>query len=180
GLLRQPFAVFELIEKILGQSSGVEPLILFAGGFDLQPDSQPRAQHGLGAQHVLEPRNREFLRIEELRIRPEAHRGSGIVLADGADLFELPLGATILETDVVFLATTSYPALEILRERIDDRDPNTMQAAGELVVLIGEFPARVQPREDQFHARNLLFRVDVDRHTAAVVFYFERTILVKG
>jgi hypothetical protein len=55
-----------------------------------------------------------------------------------------------------------------------------MQAAGELVVLIGEFPARVQPSEDQFHARNLLFRVDVDRHAAAVVFYFERTILVNG
>ena len=51
-----------------------------------------------------------------------------------------------------------------------------MQAAGELIVFVGEFTARVQTAEDQFHCRNALFRVNVHRHAAAIIDNFQRLI----
>ncbi len=51
-----------------------------------------------------------------------------------------------------------------------------MQAAGELVVFIGELAARVQTAQDQLNGRNTLFRVDIYRHTAPVVDHFQRLV----
>ena len=47
-------------------------------------------------------------------------------------------------------------ALELLRERVDDRHADAVQAAGEFVVLVVEFAAGVQAREDQLDAAHLL------------------------
>ena len=44
-----------------------------------------------------------------------------------------------------------------------------MQAAGERVVLVGEFSARVQPGQDDLDPRQAFHRMQVDRHAAAVV-----------
>jgi len=60
------------------------------------------------------------------------------------DLLELRADLAVLEADVVFLAAALDPALEVFRERVDDRDADAVQAAGELVVLVGEFGAGVQ------------------------------------
>lgn len=54
-----------------------------------------------------------------------------------------------------------------------------MQAAGELVVFVGELTARVQTTEDQLNGGNTLFRVDIYRHAAAVVDDFQRLIGVQ-
>ena len=51
-----------------------------------------------------------------------------------------------------------------------------MQAPGELVVLIGEFPPGVQAAKNQFNCRNPLFRVDIHRHSASIVDDFQRLI----
>ncbi len=51
-----------------------------------------------------------------------------------------------------------------------------MQAAGVFVILVREFAARVQAREDQFHATDFLFRVHVHRHAAAVVRHLDEAI----
>ena len=72
-----------------------------------------------------------------------------------------------------------HPAFEILRQRVHDRHADAVQAAGELVVLVRELAAGVQPREDQLDAADLLLRVDVDRHAAAVVRDFQRAVLVQ-
>ncbi len=53
-----------------------------------------------------------------------------------------------------------------------------MQAAGELVVLVGELAAGVQLGQDQFDARHALLGVNVHRHAAAVVGHFHRAIVV--
>ena len=66
-----------------------------------------------------------------------------------------------------------------LRERVHHRHADPVQAAGELVGLVGEFAAGVQAREDQLRAAHLLLRVDVDRHAAAVVRDLERAVLVE-
>ena len=54
-----------------------------------------------------------------------------------------------------------------------------MQAAGELVVFVREFTARVQAAEDQLHGGNALFRVNIHRHAAPVVDNFQRLVGVK-
>ena len=58
---------------------------------------------------------------------------------------------------------------EFARQGIDDGYADTVQAAGELVVLVGKFAACVQGAEDDFDPRFALFGVDVDRHSAPVV-----------
>jgi hypothetical protein len=128
---------------------------------------------------VLELRHGETDALEELRIRPEAHGRAGVVLADVVDDFELGARLAVLEADVVFLAAALHPAFEVLRQRIHHRDADAVQSAGELVVLVGELAAGVQPREDQLDAAHLLFRMDVDRHAAAVVRDFQRAVLVE-
>jgi hypothetical protein len=82
------------------------------------------------------------------------------------------------EAHVVFLAAAPDPDFEVLRQCIDDGDADAVQATRVLVVLVGEFAARVQAREDQLDARDLFLRVLVDRHAAAVVINFEGTVLV--
>src|SRR3546814_5738176 len=65
-------------------------------------------------------------------------------------------------TDTLFPYTTLFRS-------VDHADADAVQAAAECVVLVAELAARVQAGEGQFHARDLLLRVDVDRHAAAVV-----------
>ena len=67
-----------------------------------------------------------------------------------------------------------------LRERVDHRDADAVQAAGEFVGLVGEFAAGVQAGEDQLDAAHFLLRMDVDRHAAAVVGDLQRAVLVEG
>jgi hypothetical protein len=141
--------------------------------------AQPRAQHRLGLEHALEIRDREAIRIENLRIRPEAHRGAGVALPDAADYLELRMHPAVAKADVVFLAAAPHPALQVFRQRVDHRDTHAVQPAGEFIRTFGELAAGVQAGEDQFHAADLLLRMDVDRHPAAVVHHFERVVLVQ-
>ena len=53
-----------------------------------------------------------------------------------------------------------------------------MQPAGELVMLVIEFPARVQAGQNEFDARNFFLRVNIDRHATAIVADFDGAILV--
>ena len=48
-----------------------------------------------------------------------------------------------------------------------------------MIVLVVELAARVQAREDQLDARQLLLRMDIDGHPAAVVRYLERAVGVE-
>src|SRR6185437_10635069 len=96
-----------------------------------------------------------------------------------ADDLELGRDFAVLEADVVFLAAALDPAFELARERIDDGHADAMQAAGELVGLVRELAAGVQPREDQLDAADLLLRMDIDGHAATVVGHFQRPVLVE-
>ncbi len=127
---------------------------------------------------MLECLEAEFRRVEILFVGPEAQRRAGIGLADLADFLELAALLAAGEAHVVFLAAAPDPDFEVLRQRVDDGDADAVQAARVLVVLVREFAARVQAREDQFDARNLFLRVLVDGHAAAVVVDLERAVLV--
>ena len=73
------------------------------------------------------------------------------------------------ELHEVFLAVAPDRELEPGRERVDDRDADAVQAAGDLVGVLVEFSARVQLGHDHFGGRHAFFLVDVGRDAAAVV-----------
>src|SRR6185295_6427578 len=97
----------------------------------------------------------------ELRIRPEAHRRTGVALANAAHHLQLRRHFAVVEADLVFLTPALDQTLELLRKRVDHRDAYAMEPAGEFVSLIRELSARVQARKDQLDAADLLFRVNV-------------------
>ncbi len=55
-----------------------------------------------------------------------------------------------------------------------------MEAAGILVVVLVEFSAGVQPRQNKFDARNFFLRMFVDRHAPTIVLHFDRAIRVQS
>ena len=59
--------------------------------------------------------------------------------------------------------------IDLLRQRVDDRDPHTVEPAGDGVAAAAELPARVQDREDDLDGRLVLGLIEVDGDTAAVV-----------
>ncbi len=177
---RQHFPLAEFQLQVVAQTVLVMPGVHFAGGFVGQLDRQPRAQHGLGAQQVLERAHRELGRVEVLRIRPEAQAGAGILLAHAADHFQRRSEIAIAEGDAVLGAFALDVQFHQGGQRVDHADAHAMQAAGEGVVVVVELAACMQAGQDQFHAGDLLFRVDVHRHAAAVIADFHAAILVQG
>ena len=73
-------------------------------------------------------------RVEILRIGPEAQRRAGLLLADAADDAEVARAIAVLEIHAVDLAVAADRDFDARRQRIDDRNADAVQAAGELVV----------------------------------------------
>src|SRR5690606_41513271 len=87
----QPFAFAERLAQVLVEPARVEPLFFLASLLDRERDAQTRAQHGPCTPDVLQPRHRAVHGLEELRVRPAAHRRARLALAAGAG--DLPPGA---------------------------------------------------------------------------------------
>ena len=122
---------------------------------------------------MLEAADGELEAVEILGVRPEVHAGAGVALAHRADHFQVAGLVAIGEGDAVLVAVAAHAHFDAGRQGVDHRDTDTVQTTGELVVLVGELTAGVQLGEDQLDAANALFRVDVDRHTAAVIGHFQ-------
>jgi hypothetical protein len=176
---RQALGFAELLDQVGAQVAAVEPFLFLAGLLVVKTHAQARAQHRLGLEYALQIGHREAIGIEYFWIRPEAHRGAGIALADAADHFQLGMHPAIAKADVVFLAASAHPALQVLRQRVDHRDTHAVQAAGEFIRAFRELAASVQAGEDQLDAADFLLRMDVDRHAAAVIHHLQRVVLVQ-
>ena len=60
--------------------------------------------------------------------------------------------------------------LELVRERVDDRDPDAVQTARSPIGLAAEFAARMEGRQDHFERRSVREpRMRIDRDAAAVI-----------
>ena len=79
------------------------------------------------------------------------------------------------------VAVAAHLEVEALRERVDDRDPDPVQAAGDLVsATVAELAARVQGRHHHLGRRALLLLVLLDRDPAAVVGDRDAVVGVQG
>ena len=90
---------------------------------------------------------------------------------DGAGLGELVLGLAALGEVLLPLAAVAVDLdVEAARQRVDHRHADAVQAAGDLVALAAELPARVQHGQDDLgRGLALVLGVVVDRDAASVV-----------
>ena len=117
-------------------------------------------------------------RLEDLVIGPEGDGGAG-GLAD-TDLLHLHGCLAAGKLHLVDLAVTADARDELLRQRVDDRDADAVQAAGHLVGAVVELAARMQDREDDLERRNLLDGVEADGDAAAVILHGDRVVGMDG
>ena len=80
----------------------------------------------------------------------------GASLASFSCFSSLPIGVAALEALVPVVAVAVDVELEPLGERVDDRDADTVQAAGDLVALAAELAAGVQHGENDLGRRLLV------------------------
>ena len=66
-----------------------------------------------------------------------------------------------------------------LRKGVDHRRADAVQSAAEFILGIVELSARVKLGKDHLHAGNSLLRVNIHRHTAAVVLHADAVALIK-
>ena len=96
-----------------------------------------------------------------------------IVVPVPFDLLAALQGALGLAALVVLrplVAVAAHLEVEALRERVDDRDADAVQPAGDLVAAaVAELAAGVQGRHHDLGRRALLLLVLLDRDPAAVV-----------
>jgi len=85
---------------------------------------------------------------------------------------------TIPEIHAMDFAVAADAHFDLAGQGIDHGHADSVQAARELVVAIGEFAARMQAGQDQFDAGDAFLGVDVHRHAAAIVGHRDRAIRV--
>src|SRR5690606_21419943 len=105
---------------------------------------------------------------ENLGIGVETYSGAAPVV-DFAQLLETADGDTARELLAIKLAAARDLDFETVGQRVDYGDADAVQAAGSLVDFRIELAARMQRRHDHFERRLVIFGVDVDGDTPAIV-----------
>jgi hypothetical protein len=169
--------------EVIGQSAGeVEGglkrrFAVVDGGFPADFDA--REEIGLGANGFEQARRFEAVRAENLGIRVEGDGGAAAVVG-GTDLLHRALGQAAREALFEEFLVAGDLHHHRIRERIDHRGPDAMEAARGLIGLAGELAACVQRAEDDFEGGFLgEFRVWFHRDAAAIVAHGEGIIGVQ-
>ena len=107
-------------------------------------------------------------RLEDLEVGHELDARAGAVGLRA--LLQLALGRAALVGLGPLVALAPHGQLELLRQRVDHRDADAVEAAGDLVApAVAELAAGVQHREHDLGRRALLLLVHLDGDAAAVV-----------
>ena len=170
GLAVQGVLVLVQVLDEVDDPALVEEGVALAGAalvdeLDLQAAGQERGlAHPLGERLVV-----ELERLEDLVVGKEGDRRPGALELLAALQVALRLAALVVLGPLV--AVAAHLEVEALGERVDDRDADPVQAAGDLVAaaLAAELAAGVQGGQHDLGRRALLLRVLVDRDPAAVV-----------
>ena len=134
-------------------------------------DLDAAEQVGLRARHLEQALRLEggVALAEDLLVGLEGDLGAAPVL-DRPELLQLALRLAALEFHLVELLAARDLDVQLFGQRIDDRHADAVQAAGGVVDLAVELPARVQRRHDDFkRGLGLELGMRIDRDAAAVV-----------
>ncbi len=127
------------------------------------------------AQPMLQRREIELDHREGLRRGQERHFGAALAVGVADDL-QRRHRVAVAELHEVFLAVApDRAACSQVGQRVDDRDADAVQAAGDLVGVLVEFSAGVQLGHDDLGGRHAFVLVDVGRDAAAVVAHGARS-----
>ena len=104
---------------------------------------------------------------EDFRVGPEGDHGARMVgVANAVQLLDR---FAALKRNFMLATIAAHNNLETRGKRIHARNANAVQAAGNLIALAAEFTASMKDGENDLDRRNFLFRMFVDRNSAAVV-----------
>ena len=138
------------------------------GDLVLEGDLQAAVDVGHVLQVGLDQVRVELRGLEDVRVRLEVDGRA--VAAERAELFQLARRLAALEGLLPLEAVAADGGDELLRQGIDDRRADAVQAAGvEVAVAVAELAAGVQRGQDQFQGRPLVLGMHVDGNAAAVV-----------
>ena len=167
-----------LVQRVLGRvqvgdevddpALGVELLGLPLAALVVQRDPQPPGQER-GLAHPLGQRREVVLDVEEdLGVGQEADQRPGGLARGALGQLVLRLAALVVLVPDVTLAVDLE--MKALGERVDDRDADAVEAAGDLVAAaVAELAAGVKDGEDDLGGGPPLLLEDADRDAAAVV-----------
>ena len=96
--------------------------------------------------------DREFYRVKVTGVRPKAQNSAGIALPTAINYLQVGGFITAGKNNLMNTATTLNNHIHLGRQGVDHRHTNTVQTAGELIVVIGEFATGMQGRENHFDA----------------------------
>ena len=107
--------------------------------------------------------------LEDLRIRLERDGSPGLAGRAGANPFHRLCDLAAGEFHLIDTAVLAHLHLQALRQGIDDRRADAVQAARHLVPAAAEFAAGVQNRENNLQGGLAHLVIDADRNAAAVI-----------
>ena len=143
----------------------------------VQRDENAGVQERELAQALRQRVEAEFDGLEDLRVGPERDLRAALLRRAGDLQIGLRLAPRVFL--LVDLAVAPDFEVELLRERVDDRHADAVQAARDLVAVVVELAAGVQHRQHDFGGRPPA-RVLIGRNAAAVVDDGDRPVDVDG
>ena len=105
-----------------------------------------------------------------------AREGDEELVTDFMQRFDL---FAVLEGNGVAGTVAGHFDFQPSRQRSDHRDAHAVKATREPVARRGELTARVKLGQDELDPGDAVFRVQVDRHAAAVILDFDGSVAVK-
>ena len=162
----QLLAVVEVLDELVHAA-----LVMVRPGLALrlvdEDELEPGDQEGHLAEAIAERLGRERHIVEDRRVGLEGDGGAALFSRRAAG--EIGDGDAALKTLVPFAPVAADGDFQPLGERVDDRNADAVQTAGDLVIVVVELAARVQHGEHHFERRTAVGGVRVDGDAAAVV-----------
>ena len=180
----QAFARAEGLGQVFLEARLVAPVARFrlgiATGLHGQRHGQAGAEHGLGPEQVLELPDPHLRAVEVDWIGQEVDQRACVALADGVHDIERGDRFAAREALPVQGAVLLHLDHQPLRQGVDHRHADAVQAAGVVVVLAVELAAGVQPRQGQLDPGQLVLGVHVHGQAATVVDHLDGAVGVEG
>ena len=174
GLRVQRLLVAVEIRDELDDAALVEEIVLLAVALVLEDDAQPLVEEGELAQALGERVEVVLENLEDLLVGEERDlRPRPLGLADLLDRGDRFAAAIALLVDMPAAADLD---LEPLRQGVDHRNTDAVQAAGDFIARLVELAAGVQLGERNLGGRDLLRGMLLNRDAAAVVGHRHRIV----